>query len=91
MPGFEFSESNDFDNENDCVDELQDMLDDFVEELVIFEKQLPDIEEDEVLLKKYPGHKIVYLDINVYALPDDDCPNDCSSCPSYNKKCSGRK
>ena len=42
-------------------------------------------EEDDELMKKYPGYKIVYLDINVYATKEelnyfDSCGHDCSCC-----------
>lgn len=77
LPGFEFAEIKDVEDENECVEYLQDMLDDEVEELVVFEKPLPNVDEDEELLRKYPGYNIVYLDINVYATK---CSHDCSSC-----------
>jgi hypothetical protein len=77
LPGFEFAEIKDIDDEDVCVEYLQDMLDDEVEELVVFGKSLPNVEEDEELLKKYPEYHIVYLDINVYATK---CSHDCSSC-----------
>lgn len=79
LPGFEFATITDAESEDECVEYLQDMLDDEVEELVVFGKSLPDVESDEELIKKYPDYKIVYLDINVYALPDE-CSNDCSHC-----------
>ena len=82
LPGFEFSEVSDFSSEDELVETLQDMLDDEVEELVVFGKSLPNIEEDDELLKKHQGYKIVYLDINVYASKDDleGCTHDCHSC-----------
>jgi len=84
LPGFEFAETDTAD-ENECVEQLQDMLDDEVEELVVFGKSLPDVAEDDELLKTYPGYKIVYLDINVYATAEelryyDECKHDCSCC-----------
>ena len=85
LPGFEFAQIDDIATEDECVETLQDMLDDEVEELVVFGKSLPYVEEDDVLMKKYPDHKIVYLDINVYATKDeldyyDSCSHDCSCC-----------
>lgn len=85
LPGFEFAQVEDIVDENEIVETLQDMLDDEVEELVVFGKSLPYVEEDEQLIEKYPEHKIVYLDINVYATPEeleyyDSCTHDCSSC-----------
>ena len=85
LPGFEFAEIEDVSTEEELVEMLQDMLDDEVEELVVFGKSLPFVDEDEVLLEKYPEHKIVYLDINVYATKEeldyyDNCTHDCSSC-----------
>ena len=82
LPGFEFCEVSDIASEDELVETLQDMLDDEVEELVVFGKSLPNIDEDEKLLEKYKGYKIVYLDINVYASKDDldECSHDCHSC-----------
>lgn len=85
LPGFEFAQIEDIASEEELVETLQDMLDDEVEELVVFGKSLPMVDEDEVLLEKYPEHKIVYLDINVYATKEeldyyDSCTHDCSSC-----------
>ena len=85
LPGFEFAEVEDIAEENEIVEMLQDMLDDEVEELVVFGKSLPYVDEDEVLNEKYPEHKIVYLDINVYATPEeleyyDACSHDCANC-----------
>lgn len=85
LPGFEFAEIEDMSSENECVEYLQDMLDDEVEELVVFGKSLPFVEEDDKLLKQYPDYKIVYLDINVYATKEelnyyDACSHNCSSC-----------
>lgn len=85
LPGFEFAEIEDIADENEIVETLQDMLDDEVEELVVFGKSLPFVDEDEVLMEKYPEHKIVYLDINVYATPEeleyyDACNHDCANC-----------
>lgn len=77
LPGFEFAEIKDVEDEDECVEYLQDMLDDEVEELVVFGKPLPDVEEDDELMEKYPDYHIVYLDINVYATK---CSHDCSSC-----------
>ncbi len=77
LPGFEFAEIKDIDDEDECVEYLQDMLDDEVEELVVFEKPLPNVEEDDELIRKYPDYHIVYLDINVYATK---CSHNCSSC-----------
>ena len=79
LPGFKDNEVSDMLDENECVEYLQDLLDDKVEELITEGKQLPDIEEDEELLKKNPGYKIVYLDINVYALPEE-CHHHCHEC-----------
>ena len=87
LPGFEFSEVDDLESEDELVETLQDMLDDEVEELVVFGKSLPNIPEDEELLKKNKGYKIVYLDINVYADKNDedfyDCAHDCSTCKGH--------
>ena len=85
LPGFEFAEVEDIADENEIVEMLQDMLDDEVEELVVFGKSLPYVDEDDVLNEKYPEHKIVYLDINVYATPEeleyyDACSHDCANC-----------
>lgn len=85
LPGFEFASVEDIADEDEIVETLQDMLDDEVEELVVFGKSLPYVEEDEELMEKYPEHKIVYLDINVYATPEeleyyDACSHDCSCC-----------
>lgn len=87
LPGFEFCEVDDMENEDELVETLQDMLDDEVEELVVFGKSLPNLPEDEELLKNHKGYKIVYLDINVYASKDDedfyDCAHDCSTCNGH--------
>lgn len=85
LPGFEFAQVDNIADENECVETLQDMLDDEVEELVVFGKSLPYVDEDEVLMEKYPDHKIVYLDINVYATAEeleyyDSCNHDCAHC-----------
>lgn len=85
LPGFEFAQISDIATEDEIVDVLQDMLDDEVEELVVFGKSLPFVDEDDILMEKYPEHKIVYLDINVYATKEeleyyDSCTHDCSSC-----------
>lgn len=82
LPGFEFAEVKDIETEEELVEVLQDMLDDEVEELIVFGKSLPYVDEDEVLLEKYPDNKIVYLDINVYASKEDleGCSHDCSCC-----------
>ena len=80
LPGFEFAEIKDMKDEYECVDYLQDMLDDEVEELVVFGKTLPNIGNDEELMSKYPDYNIVYLDINVYVDKNTLCDSDCSSC-----------
>lgn len=80
LPGFPYSDVDDMEDENECVELLQDMLDDEIEKLVVDGKELPDVESDEELLKEYPGYKIVYLDINVYAEPDEKCSHDCKHC-----------
>lgn len=85
LPGFDFAEVADVATEEELVEMLQDMLDDEVEELVVFGKSLPFVDEDEVLMEKYPEYKIVYLDINVYATKEeldyyDSCTHDCASC-----------
>lgn len=85
LPGFEFAQVDNIADENECVETLQDMLDDEVEELVVFGKSLPYVDEDDVLMEKYPDHKIVYLDINVYATAEeleyyDSCNHDCAHC-----------
>ena len=80
LPGFEFCEVEDIEDFGELMETLQDMLDDEVEELVVFEKQLPNLPEDEKLLELYPGHEVKYLDINVYAEPDEECTHDCSTC-----------
>ena len=79
LPGFKNAKISDMTDENECVEYLQDLLDDKVEELIVEGKILPDVEEDEVLLKKNPNHTIVYLDINVYALPEE-CHHNCHEC-----------
>lgn len=84
LPGFTTTVE-DLENEDECVEYLQDILDDEVENLVCLGKSLPFVEEDEKLLKEYPDHKIVYLDINVYATKEeleyyDGCAGDCASC-----------
>ena len=71
LPGFDFSEVEGVEELGRCTQQLQDLLDDNVEELVVFGKQLPDLPEDDELVALYPGHEILYLDINVYAYPDD--------------------
>lgn len=91
LPGFEFAEVENIADENEIVETLQDMLDDEVEELVVFGKSLPYVDEDEVLMEKYPEHKIVYLDINVYATAEeleyyDSCTHDCANC-SHSAEC----
>ena len=87
LPGFEFAQVDDLESEDELVETLQDMLDDEVEELVVFGKSLPNLPEDEELLKNNKGYKIVYLDINVYASKDDedfyDCSHDCSTCGGH--------
>lgn len=87
LPGFEFAQVEGIEDEETCVDYLQDMLDDEVEELVVFGKSLPNVAEDDELMKQYPDYKIVYLDINVYATEDDenyyDCTHDCSCCHGH--------
>ncbi len=87
LPGFEFAQVEGMEDEETCVDFLQDMLDDEVEELVVFGKSLPNVAEDDELMHQYPNHKIVYLDINVYATEDDenyyDCTHDCSCCHGH--------
>ena len=80
LPGFKDNEVSDMLDEDECVQYLQDLLDDKVEELVVEGKMLPDVEEDEELIKKHPGYQIVYLDINVYALPDECCHHHCHEC-----------
>ena len=87
LPGFDFCDVDDMENEDELVETLQDMLDDEVEELIVFGKSLPNLPEDEELLKDNKGYKIVYLDINVYANKNDedfyDCNHDCSCCGGY--------
>ncbi len=80
LPGFPYSDVDDMEDENECVELLQDMLDDEIEKLVVDGKELPDVESDEELLKEYPEYRIVYLDINVYAEPDEKCSHDCQHC-----------
>ena len=93
LPGFEFAQVDDIADENEIVETLQDMLDDEVEELVVFGKSLPYVDEDDVLMEKYPEHKIVYLDINVYATAEeleyyDSCSHDCAHC-AHSEECLG--
>ena len=78
LPGFEFCDVEDIEDEQTCLDYLQDRLDDEVEELIVLGKSLPNIESDEKLLQNHFGYKIVYLDINVFVEKDfcEDC--DCS-------------
>jgi len=88
LPGFDFATIDDVESEEEIVETLQDMLDDEVEELVVFGKSLPNVDEDDVLMKNNPGYKIVYLDINVYATKDeldyyDSCAHDCSCCSHH--------
>lgn len=66
LPGFEFNKIEDFEDEEDLIEYLQELLDDEVEKLVEEENPLPNVLSDEELLKMYKGYKIVYLDINVY-------------------------
>ncbi len=85
LPGFNDAKVEDLESEDECVEYLQDILDDEVEELVCMGKSLPYVEEDDVLMEKYPNHKIVYLDINVYATREelnyyDACAGECGSC-----------
>ena len=80
LPGFEFCEVEDIEDFGELMETLQDMLDDEVEELVVFGEQLPNVPEDEKLMEIYPGHEIKYLDINVYAEKDEMCTHDCSTC-----------
>lgn len=80
LPGFEFTEVADIDDFGEIMDRLQDTLDDEVEELVVFGKSLPNLPDDEKLMEIYPGYEIKYLDINVYAEPDEECTHDCSTC-----------
>ncbi len=80
LPGFEFCEVEDVEDFGELMERLQDMLDDEVEELVVFGEQLPNVPEDEKLIEIYPGHEIKYLDINVYAEKDESCTHDCSTC-----------
>ena len=82
LPGFEFAEIKDMTDEFECVEYLQDMLDDEVEELVVFGKSLPNVDEDNILMQKYPDYKIVYLDINVYVDKHSVCSDDCHNCES---------
>ena len=93
LPGFEFAQVDNIADENEMVETLQDMLDDEVEELVVFGQSLPYVDEDEVLMEKYPDYKIVYLDINVYATAEeleyyDSCNHDCAHC-SHSEECLG--
>ncbi len=88
LPGFEFASVSDIETDDELVETLQDMLDDEVEELVVFGKSLPNVEEDDKLLEKNPGYKIVYLDINVYASKEemeyyDSCTHDCHTCGGH--------
>ena len=87
LPGFEFAQVDDIESEDELVEILQDMLDDEVEELIVFGKSLPNLPEDDELLKKNKGYKIAYLDINVYASKDEldyyDCNHDCSCCEGH--------
>lgn len=80
LPGFKDAVVNQVESEDECVEYLQDMLDDEVEQLIEDGKTLPDVKSDEDLMKEYPGYKIVYLDINVYADADCECDNNCESC-----------
>ena len=71
LPGFEFSEVEGSHDIGECMEQLQDLLDDNVEELVVFGQQLPNLPEDEELEEQNPGYAVRYLDINVYAEPED--------------------
>jgi len=84
LPGFEFSEVKGAVEIGECMEQLQDLLDDCVEELIVFEKQLPNLPEDEELLEQNPGYVVRYLDINVYAEPEEmGCSCDCDDCSSH--------
>ena len=99
LPGFEFCEVEDLEDEKTCLLYLQDRLDDEVEELVVLGKSLPNVQSDEVLLKENPNYKIAYLDINVYVEQDfcscshcegeHDCKAgcDCESDNNHKKSC----
>lgn len=89
LPGFEFSEVEGSHDIGECMYQLQELLDENVEELVVFGQQLPNLPEDEELEEKNPGYVVRYLDINVYAEPEDmpyicgcegDCDDDCDCC-----------
>ncbi len=81
LPGFDFCEVDDIYEIGECMQQLQDMLDDEVESLIVFGKQLPNLGEDEELMEQYPGYDIRFLDINVYALPDEEgCAGNCACC-----------
>ena len=86
LPGFKDVRAVDFESEEDCVEYLQDLLDDEVENLVVTGHQLPDVASDEELLKKYSEYKIVYLDINVY-VREGSCDGDCCGCHDCDDDC----
>lgn len=89
LPGFEFSEVEGSFDIGECMEQLQELLDENVEELVVFGQQLPNLPEDDELMEQNPGFVVRYLDINVYAEPEDmpyicgcegECDDDCCTC-----------
>ncbi|MDR0849886.1 MAG: hypothetical protein LBN07_00160 [Christensenellaceae bacterium] len=85
LPGFEFCSVEDIASIGECMQLLQDKLDDEVESLILKNEGLPFLPDDETLLKAYPGFEIKMLDINVWALPDDG--NDCCGGEHYHHHC----
>ena len=58
LPGFEFCEVEDIEDFGELIETLQDMLDDEVEELVVFEEQLPNIRMTKIVF--IPRFCVVY-------------------------------
>lgn len=73
LPGFEFCSVEGISEIGECMQLLQDKLDDEVESLILKNEGLPFLPDDEELLKAYPGFEIKMLDINVWAFPDEGC------------------
>ena len=87
LPGFEFCSVDDAASIGECMQSLQDKLDDEIESLILRNEGLPPLPDDEGLLKAYPGFEIKMLDINVWALADDGCGCGCG-CEGEHDECS---
>jgi len=77
LPGFENAMAEAMDDLDELTELLQEMLDTEVEELILTGKELPYLPDDEELIKKFPGHEVKLLDINVWAYPDDFADTGC--------------